>query len=116
MCIYPFYLKILDFRSRFLGLCNLKKLAIGLAITRFFKLHKSKNQLSKKPLSSGRIGIYTLGTTILLSLMILKHIPNALTLFLLGLIAPFLLSIYAHQYVTAFYIFIWAGLSDGLDG
>ncbi|PWY56641.1 phosphatidylglycerophosphate synthase [Legionella qingyii] len=48
--------------------------------------------------------------------MILKHIPNALTLLRLILIAPFLFYLYNHEYVIAFYLFIFAGLSDGLDG
>lgn len=48
--------------------------------------------------------------------MILKHIPNALTLFRLGLIAPFLMYLYHHEYVNAFYTFILAGITDGLDG
>jgi cardiolipin synthase len=48
--------------------------------------------------------------------MILKHIPNALTLFRLGLIAPFLVFLYQHQYLYAFYLFALAGFTDGLDG
>lgn len=48
--------------------------------------------------------------------MILKHIPNALTLFRLGLIAPFLMFLYHHEYLNTFYTFILAGLTDGLDG
>lgn len=48
--------------------------------------------------------------------MILKHIPNALTLFRLGLIVPFLIFLYHHEYVNSTYIFILAGLTDGLDG
>ena len=48
--------------------------------------------------------------------MILKHIPNALTLFRLGLIGPFLIYLYHHEYTDAFYIFIMAGFTDGLDG
>lgn len=48
--------------------------------------------------------------------MILKHIPNALTLIRLGLIIPFVLYLFEAQYQAAFYIFILAGLSDGLDG
>jgi cardiolipin synthase len=48
--------------------------------------------------------------------MILKHIPNALTLFRLVLIAPFLVFLYRHEYVNAFYMFMLAGLTDGLDG
>jgi len=48
--------------------------------------------------------------------MILKYIPNALTLLRLGLIFPFLFYLYHHEYVDAFYVFILAGLTDGLDG
>ncbi len=48
--------------------------------------------------------------------MILKHIPNALTLFRLGLIVPFLMYLFDHEYVNAFYTFILAGFTDGLDG
>lgn len=48
--------------------------------------------------------------------MILRHIPNALTLIRLVLIAPFLVLLYQQEYVNAFYIFILAGFTDGLDG
>lgn len=48
--------------------------------------------------------------------MILKHIPNALTLIRLGLIVPFLMYLYHHEYAYAFYTFIIAGFTDGLDG
>ena len=48
--------------------------------------------------------------------MILKYIPNALTLLRLLIIVPFLMYLYRHEYVIAFYLFIFAGLSDGLDG
>ena len=48
--------------------------------------------------------------------MILRHIPNALTLIRLALIAPFLVFLYQHEFVNAFYIFILAGFTDGLDG
>lgn len=48
--------------------------------------------------------------------MILKHIPNFLTVLRLILIVPFLMYLYRHEYVTAFYVFIVAGLTDGLDG
>lgn len=48
--------------------------------------------------------------------MILKHIPNALSLLRLGLIAPFLLFLYQHHYANAFYMFVLAGFTDGLDG
>lgn len=47
---------------------------------------------------------------------ILKHIPNALTLFRLGLIVPFVVYLLNHEYTTAFYIFFLAGLTDGFDG
>lgn len=48
--------------------------------------------------------------------MILKNIPNALTLLRLVLIIPFVLYLSDHQYTEAFYVFILAGLTDGLDG
>lgn len=48
--------------------------------------------------------------------LILKQIPNALTLVRLFLIAPFLVFLYQHDYVDAFYVFILAGFTDGLDG
>lgn len=48
--------------------------------------------------------------------MILQHLPNALTLFRLGLIVPFLMFLYFHEYINSFYTFIFAGLTDGLDG
>jgi cardiolipin synthase len=48
--------------------------------------------------------------------MILRLIPNALTLTRLVLIAPFLVSIYQANYVYAFYTFLLAGFTDALDG
>lgn len=48
--------------------------------------------------------------------MILRYIPNALTLLRLGLIIPFLVFLYHGEYTLSFYTFILAGLSDGLDG
>lgn len=48
--------------------------------------------------------------------MILKHIPNALSLFRLMLIAPFLINLYYQEYRCALYIFLLAGITDGLDG
>ncbi|MDA9272159.1 CDP-alcohol phosphatidyltransferase family protein [bacterium] len=48
--------------------------------------------------------------------MMLKNIPNALTLTRLILIAPFLVLLYQQDYIDAFYIFILAGLTDGFDG
>ena len=48
--------------------------------------------------------------------MILRQIPNAFTLARLILIAPFLVFIYQNEYVNAFYTFVLAGFTDGLDG
>lgn len=48
--------------------------------------------------------------------MILKHIPNILTLFRLFLIAPFLVFLYQQNYDWALYTFFLAGFTDGLDG
>ena len=48
--------------------------------------------------------------------MILKNIPNALTITRLILIGPILLFLYQHDYVFAFFIFILAGFTDALDG
>ena len=48
--------------------------------------------------------------------MILRQIPNILTLARLILIAPFLVFLSHQQYVYAFYIFLLAGFTDGLDG
>jgi cardiolipin synthase (CMP-forming) len=47
---------------------------------------------------------------------LLRHIPNLLTCFRLLLIIPFVMSLFHQQYVQAFYIFILAGFTDGLDG
>ncbi len=48
--------------------------------------------------------------------MKLRYIPNALTLFRLALIAPFLYFLYDGAYKAALYVFLLAGLTDGLDG
>lgn len=48
--------------------------------------------------------------------MMLKHIPNLLTAVRLVLIIPFLLLLYHHEYVIAFYLYLLAGFTDGLDG
>lgn len=45
-----------------------------------------------------------------------KHIPNILTLLRLALIAPFLSCLHQQAYVCAFYTFLLAGCTDGLDG
>ncbi len=49
-------------------------------------------------------------------MMILKYIPNALTIMRLILILPFLTSLYQHAFAPAFYIFLTAGCTDALDG
>jgi len=46
----------------------------------------------------------------------LKNIPNALTIMRLALIVPFLMLLSKQQYTHAFYIFLLAGFTDGLDG
>lgn len=48
--------------------------------------------------------------------MILRHIPNALTIARLLAIVPFLSFLYSQEYVYAFYTFVLAGLTDGVDG
>lgn len=48
--------------------------------------------------------------------MMLKYIPNFLTAIRLVLIIPFLLLLYHHQYIIAFYLYLLAGFTDGLDG
>lgn len=47
---------------------------------------------------------------------ILRHIPNAITCSRLVLIGPFLGALFNGNYELAFYLYILAGLSDGLDG
>jgi len=46
----------------------------------------------------------------------LKQIPNALTVIRLLLVLPFLVCLFHHQFVCAFYIFVIAGVTDALDG
>lgn len=49
-------------------------------------------------------------------MMKLRHIPNMMSFLRLLLIAPFIVALNRHQYVWAFYIFVVAGATDGLDG
>ncbi|MCC5791233.1 MAG: CDP-alcohol phosphatidyltransferase family protein [Legionellaceae bacterium] len=46
----------------------------------------------------------------------LRHLPNALTLMRLLLIVPFLLMLYQKHYDRALFLYIVAGLTDGVDG
>jgi cardiolipin synthase len=48
--------------------------------------------------------------------MKLRHIPNIITLTRLILLLPFLYTLLNNHYQIAFYIFFFAGFSDGLDG
>lgn len=48
--------------------------------------------------------------------MILKNIPNALTITRLALTLPFLIFLNNQQYTNALYVFLIAGFTDGLDG
>lgn len=48
--------------------------------------------------------------------MILRNLPNALTLIRCVLIVPFLMFFYHHAYAYAFYLFVVAGITDALDG
>lgn len=48
--------------------------------------------------------------------MILRNLPNAMTLMRLFLIMPFLYFLSQQKYVDAFYLFVVAGLTDALDG
>lgn len=46
----------------------------------------------------------------------LKYIPNTLTAFRLILIIPFLILLYQHNFIAAFYLYLLAGFTDALDG
>lgn len=48
--------------------------------------------------------------------MTIKYIPNIITVLRMACIVPFLLSLQAEHYNWAFYFFLGAGLTDGLDG
>lgn len=48
--------------------------------------------------------------------IMLKYIPNILTFLRLVLILPFLYFLYNHEYRYALYLFLAAGITDGLDG
>lgn len=51
-----------------------------------------------------------------LSNLMLRNIPNALTITRLFLIIPFIVMLHHQEYVCAFAIFILAGLTDCMDG
>lgn len=48
--------------------------------------------------------------------MILRYLPNALSLTRMILIIPLLWALFQGHYSIAFYIFLLAGISDGVDG
>ncbi len=48
--------------------------------------------------------------------MVLKYLPNAFSLTRLMLIVPFLFYLYQEHYAAALYIFLVAGITDGIDG
>lgn len=48
--------------------------------------------------------------------MMLHHIPNIITGIRLLLLIPFMYGLLYEHYQASFYIFFFAGLSDGLDG
>lgn len=48
--------------------------------------------------------------------MLLRYIPNILTFLRLFLIVPFLICFYGKHYEDTFYIFVFAGCTDGIDG
>ena len=48
--------------------------------------------------------------------MKLRHIPNLITIARLILLLPFLYTLLNNNYQASFYIFFFAGFSDGLDG
>lgn len=47
---------------------------------------------------------------------LLKYIPNVLTFFRFFLIVPLLYFLYIQTYTLAFYLFLAAGFTDGIDG
>ncbi|MDF1678465.1 MAG: CDP-alcohol phosphatidyltransferase family protein [Legionellaceae bacterium] len=46
----------------------------------------------------------------------LKYLPNAFSLMRLMLIVPFLMHLHQKHFSTALYIFVFAGVTDGIDG
>jgi len=48
--------------------------------------------------------------------MPLKYLPNAFTLTRLLLIVPFLLNLQQRHYANALYLFLFAGITDAIDG
>lgn len=48
--------------------------------------------------------------------MLLKYLPNIITCLRILLVIPLLAALFAEQYSSAFYLFLIAGISDGVDG
>lgn len=45
-----------------------------------------------------------------------RNLPNILTISRIILVLPYIYFLFTHQYAKSFYIFILAGITDGLDG
>lgn len=48
--------------------------------------------------------------------MMLRNLPNAMTLLRMVLIVPFLYFLSRQEFVSAFYLFVFAGFTDAMDG
>jgi cardiolipin synthase len=46
----------------------------------------------------------------------MRHLPNLICLLRIALVWPLIQSLLAHDYRTAFWVFVLAAVSDGLDG